>query len=117
MTSPSPSPEPLIISAGNPDPLQRLEIGAQWEHKLAWPCTHPLLAQENSSSTALTVPPNNADHSWPKVSLFYSVCLDFGNDYPVQEWELLLALYCCYSSLSEGYTLSASLSHGWVHFS
>src|SRR5260370_41971334 len=117
MASPSPSPEPLIISAGGPSPLQRLKIGAQWEHELVWPHMCLLLAQENSSSAALTVPPNNADHSWPEVSLFYSVCLDFGNDCPVQEWELLLALYYCYGSLSEGYTLSTSLSCAWVHFS
>jgi len=54
---------------------------------------------------------------WPDDSLFYSICLDFGNDYPVQEWELLLAMYHCYGSLSEGYTLSTPLCHAWVHFS
>src|SRR5260370_33926495 len=99
MASPPPSPEPLIISARNPSPLQRLEIGTQWEHELAWPHMCLSLAQENSSSAALTVPPNDADHLWP------------------EEWELLLALYHHYSSLSEGYTLSTSLSCAWVHFS
>ena len=117
MASPSPSPVSLIILAGDHRPLPRLEIGTHWEHKLAWPHPCPLLAQGNSSSAALTVPPNDADLSWPKTCLFYSVCLDFGNNYPVQEWELLLALYHCYSSLSKGYTLSTSLSHAWVHFS
>src|SRR5260370_36714181 len=117
MASPSPSPVSLIISAGDHRPLQRLKIGTQWEHKLAWPCPHPLLAQGSSSSATLTVPSNDADLSWPEMHLFYSICLDFGSDYPAQEWGLLLALYHCYGSLSKGYTLSTSLSRTWVHFS
>src|SRR5260370_2913910 len=117
MASPSPLPVSLMIPAGDQRPLQRHEIGTQWEHELAWPCPHPLLAQGSSSSAALTVLSNNANLSWPEMHLFYSICLDFGSDYPVQGWELLLALYHHYGSLSEGYTLSTSLGHAWVHFS
>src|SRR5260370_35622858 len=105
MASPSPSPVSITISAGDHGPLQRLEIGAHWEHELAWPHPCPLLAQGNSSSAALTVLPNDADLSWPEMHLFYSVCLDFGSDYLVQDWELLLAFDHHYGSLSEGYTL------------
>src|SRR5260370_27606282 len=117
MSSPSPSPVSLIISAGDHRPLRRLKIDAQWEHELVWPCPCPSLAQGTSSSAALTTLSNDANLSWPEMGLFYSVCLDFGSDYPVQEWGLLLALYHCYGSLSEGYTLSTSLSPAWVHFS
>src|SRR5260370_37496150 len=117
MGSHSPSPVSITISAGDHGPLQRLEIGTRWEHELAWPHPHPLLARGSSPSAALTVLPNNADLSWLETCFFYSVCLDFGSNYLVQEWELLLALYCCYGSVSEGYTLSTSLGRTWVHFS
>src|SRR5260370_22956233 len=115
--SPLPEPFNITVTAGDPSPLWRLKIGTRWEHKLIWPCAHPPLAQESPLSTAQTIPPDDANHMWPNDSLFYSICLDFRNDYPVQEWELLLAMYHCYSSLSEGYTLSAPLCHTWVHFS
>src|SRR5258708_4077254 len=117
MASPSPSPVSIIISVGDCRPLRRLEIGACWGHELVWPHPHPSLTRGSCPSGALTVLPNDADLSWPETHLFYSVCLNFGSDYPVQEWELLLALYCHYGSLSEGYTLSTSLGHAWVHFS
>src|SRR5260370_11694233 len=117
MASPSPSPVSITISAGDPRPLRRLEIDTRWEHELAWPRPRPSLTRGSSPSAAATVPPNDADFSWPEMCLFYSVCLDFGSDYPVQEWELLLALYHRYGSLSKGYALSTSLGHAWAHFS
>src|SRR5260370_12437590 len=117
MASPSPSRVSITISAGDHGPLRRLKIGTRWEHKLAWPHPHPSLTRGSSPSAAPIVPPNDANFSWPKTCLFYSVCLDFGSDYLVQEWELLLALYCRYGSLSKGYTLSTSLGRAWVHFS
>src|SRR5260370_24899101 len=117
MASPSPLPVSITISAGDHRPLRRLKIGTHWEHELVWPHPCPSLARGSSPSAAPIVLPNDADFSWPETCLFYSVCLDFGSDYPVQEWELLLALYHHYGSLSKGYTLSTSLSCTWVHFS
>src|SRR5260370_7768635 len=108
MGSHSPSPVSITISAGDHGPLQRLKIGARWEHELAWPHPCPLLTRGSSPSAALTVLPNDANLSWPKMCLFYSVCLDFGSDYLVQEWKLLLALYCRYAPLSEASPLSTS---------
>src|SRR5260370_26955582 len=53
--------------------------------------------------------------STPEESPLYPVCFDFGEDYPKQEWELLLALFCRHSSLSLGYVLSVAQHSAWIY--